>query len=47
MEEGHSTIIKGGRPLPCLHPLFLQKGRQRGNNDEENNGNNDNPISKL
>jgi hypothetical protein len=36
---GHLTINKGGRPLPCLHPLFLWQGRQRGDNNEDNNDN--------
>ncbi len=44
---GRLTINMGGRPLPCFHPLFFWQGRQRGNNNKDNNDSNDDPISKL
>jgi hypothetical protein len=43
---GQLTINKGGKPLPCLCPLFLRQGRQRGNNYKNSNDNNNNLISK-
>jgi hypothetical protein len=43
---GHLTINKGGRPLPHLCSLFLRQGRQRGNNDKDNNGNDNTLTSK-